>query len=326
MRVVVVGAGAMGSVLGGLLALGGADVSFVDPYEAHMKAIRENGLMLTVGGELRNISGIQTFLTPQEALDHGNYDLELLMVKASMSRQALEQTACLRSPVTRLISFQNGLGHLEGMKEFVPAENILYGCLNISGRLTSPGQAECTVINPALAIQFGCCSETVENAASADALEAVFCGSGLVNAVFTREIETCIWNKVMVNCAVNPLSAILKMTGPEMAGNRDLRSMMVRVAEETGRVAQAAGIPGVDSGHFCDTVLPSIQKGPNHYSSMANDICAGKKTEIAQMNGAVSEYGRRCHVPTPLNDMLTAMILAIEAGYAHDPVVGGEGK
>lgn len=324
MRIVVVGAGAMGSILGGLLALGGADVSFVDPYETHMKAIREKGLTLTVGGRTMNVPGIQTFLTPQEASDGEAYDLELLMVKAAMSEQALEQTAFLRSPATRLLSFQNGLGHIECMKQYVSAENILYGCLNMTGRLVSPGQAECTVVNPASAIQFGCCVETAGNMRLADGLETAFCAGGLVKAVFTHAIETCIWNKVMVNCAVNPMSAILKMTGPEMAGNRDLYRMMVEIAEETGRVAQALGIRDVDSDNFRDVILPSIQKGPNHYSSMANDIFAGKKTEIACLNGAVGGYGRQMHVPTPLNDMLTAMIYAIEASYEEHTAEGGK--
>lgn len=310
MKIAVAGAGAMGSILGGLLSLGGAEVFFVDPFEAHMKAIAQRGLRLQLGTELHTIQGIRTFSHPEQL--SGPVDVELLMVKAAMNEDVLEQTACLRTPETLLLTFQNGLGHPELLSRFAAEDRVAYGCLNITGRLTAPGCVDCSAVDPTAAIVFGLCQTTGRGLELARRLEALFCSLPPLHAHYDSAVAKRIWDKVLINCALNPLGAILNMTGPALARNPYTRDLMCRAADEAEAVAAAVGIDGVHADVFRKSFIPALLRGPENYPSMAIDIQNHRKTEIDYINGAVSAKGRRLGVPTPVNDLLTAMIHALE--------------
>ena len=314
MRIAVVGAGAMGSILGGLLALGGAQVTLIDPYADHMNAIAEKGLTLQIGTETHHISGIRTALAPNEAM--GPFDVEVLMVKSGVSDLALTQSACIRDAHTVLASFQNGLGHVDTMEKYASQQKILYGCLHLSGRLVGPGEASCTVVNADQAILIGAADK--ENAAlrqTGERLAEYMNALPGVSSRFSDQAETVVWRKAMLNSALNPLGALLQMTGPALVKNPYTCKLMVQVLDEVAAVALTAGIEGVDAAACREITLPAIAAGKANYPSMALDVAAKRKTEIDQINGAVSAAGKKLGVPTPLCDMLTGLIHAMEAEW-----------
>ena len=314
MKIAIVGAGAMGSTLGALLQLGGAEVVLVDPYEAHMRAVREKGLSLLCNGTTYNVNGITAVSSPADA---GKADVMILMVKASYSEAALEQSAGIRDGQTVLVSFQNGLGHEEILRRYAAPTRIIYGCLNITGRLLQPGVVKATVLNPDESILFGMYEEDDYIRAAAKALEDCFNRSSLAGARVTKEINTKIWNKALINCALNPLGAILRMTAPQMIRDPNARALMTATAREVETVARARGIENVDANRFIDVLMPQFEKGPENYPSMASDVLiTQKKTEIEHLNGAVARMAEEAGVEAPMCKVLTAMIRALEENYA----------
>lgn len=310
MRIAVVGAGAMGSTLGGLLALGGAQMTFFDPFVEHMERIEQSGLELKVNGESHRITGIHanTFSAEQQPLD-----LILVMVKGGDTINAMERASGLIGPDTVVASFQNGLGNTEKLRTYFTEDRILYGCVNITGKLAAPGAVEATVLNPDQSILIGALADCTRLRAIGDRLAELFNHSGAVRAVYTQKIESAVWNKVLVNCAVNPLSAVLGMPVPRILRHPDGCAMAQQIAREVAALALKKGISGVDAEQFISKTLPALAAGPENYSSMANDLLfAKRKTEIDQMNGAVVGYAEQLGIELPVCSLMTRLIHLLE--------------
>lgn len=308
MKIAVIGAGAMGSILGGLLKLGGGDVTFIDPYAAHMGAVAKDGLSLTVDSTEATVQGIKTFASADNA---DKADAILLMVKSSYSRTALDSAKSLIGDSTTLISMQNGIGHERVLLEYSP--NVIVGCLNITGVLVSPGVVRANVLRKDCPIIFGASKETDVTVSVGEELKALFDKSGLVTASFTPDVMKYIWNKALVNCALNPTGAVLDMTAPAMLRDDGVKIIMLSIAREVEAVALSLGIGGVTAEAFEKAVIPNILAGPDNYPSMVYDIRSNRKTEIDSLSAVVSAYGKELSIPTPMNDLFTALIHALES-------------
>ena len=119
--------------------------------------------------------------------------------------------------------------------------------------------------------------------------------------------------KVLVNCAVNPLSAVLGMPVPRILRHPDGCAMAQQIAREVAALALKKGISGVDAEQFISKTLPALAAGPENYSSMANDLLfAKRKTEIDQMNGAVVGYAEQLGIELPVCSLMTRLIHLLE--------------
>ena len=136
--------------------------------------------------------------------------------------------------------------------------------------------------------------------------------SGIPTRVVGKEeIWAAIWGKVLYNCSLNPLGALLEVPYGKLGESPETREIMRQVIREIFLVIRAKGIEvpyrdGEEYFHFLlETLLPPTV---DHRASMFQDIMAGRKTEIDALNGAISRYGREYGLPTPYNDLLTALI------------------
>jgi 2-dehydropantoate 2-reductase len=318
MRLLVMGAGAMGSAVGGFMAKAGHEVTLVGLDYRHMEHIAEHGLRITgIWGE-HQISNL-TARTDTARLSAGDFDLILITVKSYHTREAVEEAVPLVSDDTLVCSYQNGLGNAELIADAVGWERTVGARVIFGVRQNEPGSIEITVIaNPtALGVY--------DPAAPADRVKdiAAAMDNAGIPTVYTDEIATVLWGKIAYNSALNPLSALLDVPYGALPESEDSRVIMCEVIHELYAVAEAMDVrlkPESPEGYLDLLFNELIPPTAAHYASMREDFVHGRRTEIDALNGAICRYGEQHNVACPTNTMLTRLVRAREraAGARQD--------
>lgn len=300
MRVCVIGAGAMGSVFGGLLAHVGHDVTFVDTWEENVAAINASGVHLDgVKGELR---------IPANAvvgLPHGlEADLAMVWTDANNTRRAAVTAAAALAPDGFAITLQNGIGNVETLVEVLGKPRVAAGSSMCSAAMRGPGHASFTHMGMTSVGEIdGGGSARVERLREA-----------LAQARFEvrvhPDIMSLVWSKFAHNCAVNAICATTGLRVGEVARVAALDRFQDHVIDEILAVTQAKGIT-LDDPDFRAHVKAHCWKKYNR-PSMLQHIEAGKRTEIDALNARLVDEGRRLGVPTPYNDALACLLKGVE--------------
>lgn len=309
MKILVMGAGAVGSVFGGLLAESGQDVSFIG-RERYMKAIRENGLKISgIWGEhhIRNIKGF----TSVKEISGKDFDLILLTTKSFDTEEAVREVMPLVGPKTLIVSLQNGLGNIETIARIAGKERTVGGRVIFGIEFVAPGHFKVTVI--ADKVLLGTITKEIPPERITEIAQMIT-RAGIPTET-TKDIEKFIWNKVLYNCCLNAPSALLDTCYGKLGEFEATRDIMGAIISEVLAVSKSRGI---DLG-FPDTaayeevfygkLLPPTYA---HHSSTLQDLKSGKKTEIEALNGAIVRLGEEKGVPTPVNWTLTQLIHARE--------------
>jgi 2-dehydropantoate 2-reductase len=308
-KIVIVGAGAMGSLFGGLLAEGGLDVTLVDVWKEHVDAINRDGLKLVGHGGDRSVR-IAATLDPQSL---AAADVVLFQCKAFANATAARSIKHLVKGATAVISFQNGLGNEEALGGVLGAEHML-------GGLTAQGAV---VVEAGVVRNFGDLPSYIGELGGGLSERAA-----AIADAFTRHrlptfasanIKKEKWQKLLGNAALGAFSAATDMTSAEMVAIPELRAVILRALDETAAVARACGIAlGNDEKRAIFDKLTTVGGGGTgaSKSSMATDIAHRRKTEIDTIHGAVSRLGREKGVPTPTIDTAIAIVKALEAKYS----------
>ncbi|MCX5758284.1 MAG: 2-dehydropantoate 2-reductase [Candidatus Hydrogenedentes bacterium] len=310
MRMLVIGAGAMGCAAGGFMAKAGHEVTLVG-RAGHIDAIRERGLRITgIWGEhtVTNLS-VRTDLS---GLSAGDFDLILIAVKSYDTAAAAESAGPLLDANTLICSYQNGLGNAERIAAVAGWERTIGARVIYGVRRPELGHIEVTVIaNPSALGVYRPEAPADRVRAIAEAMDA----AGLPT-VYTDRIATMLWGKVAYNCALNPLSALLGVPYGNLSQTEDTLAIMRDVIRELYEVAGAMGIaldPDTPEAYMDLLVNRLIPPTAAHYASMHEDFQFKRRTEIDALNGAICAYGKQYAIPCPANTFLTRMIHAHEA-------------
>ncbi len=309
MKYLVMGAGALGSIFGGLLAERGHDVTFVG-LDDHLKAMQDKGLRIT------GIWGDHT-IEPVTACYgtaglSGTFDAVLLSVKSYLSATVVRQILPFIHPHTLVYSIQNGLGNWEAIANAVGWDRTVGARIIFGAEIVEPGTAKVTVY--ADKVLLGSPSGDVPP----ERIQG-FCDdlndAGIPTEI-TANIAAALWGKVLYNSALNPLGAILNVPYGRLRDVPEVLAVMRRIIEEIFAVAEAKNI-ALDYGGADDYYRFLIEKQlpptAKHRASMLQDMELGRRTEIDALNGAISRYGRELGVPTPANDVVTAIIKGLES-------------
>lgn len=309
MNYLVMGAGALGSVFGGLLAEHGHEVAFVG-LDEHLLAIQQKGLFIKgIWGE-HAIPNVRAFYGTEELRE--TFDVILLSVKSYNTEAVIRQTLPFMHGDSLVFSIQNGLGNWEAIARAVGWNKTVGARVIFGAEIEDPGTARVTVYADKVLI--GSPKGTVPT----DKIQQVcedFSSSGIPTEVSDR-IESFLWGKVLYNCSLNALGAIMNVPYGRLGEVPAVRTAMRRIIDEIFIVAQAKGISMVYSGpEDYWEVLIEKQLPPTaaHRSSMLQDMERGRLTEIDSLNGAVARYGRELSVDTPVNETITAIIKGIES-------------
>ncbi len=312
MRILVMGAGAIGSVVGGLMAEAGHSVTLVGRAR-HLNAIHGDGLQIRgIWGD-HNVGGL-SLLTDASDYAGDPPDLILITVKCYDTAAAVDAVRAIAGPNTVVCAYQNGLGNAELVGAAFGWDRTLAARAIYGARLTAPGNAEVTVIaNPTAIGAWTPAGPAPRARAIAEAMDQ----AGLPT-VFSDTIQTVLWSKVAYNCALNPLSALLDVPYGALAETEDTRAIMEDVVRELYAVGAALGVhlvPETPEEYlplFYEKLLPPTAA---HYASMREDFVRRRRTEIDALNGAIVRYGASLKIACPANRFLTRLVHAREHGY-----------
>jgi 2-dehydropantoate 2-reductase len=305
MRYLVMGAGALGSVFGGLLAERGHDVTFVG-MDDHLKAMQAQGLSITgIWGD--HAIGAVKAHHGTDGLS-GTYDTVLLSVKSYHTAEVMARTLSFIHEKSLVFSIQTGLGNWEAIADAAGWDRTVGARVIFGAEVDRPGTVRVTVY--ADKVLLGSPSGT----APRERIELVcdhLNDAGIPTAM-CDDIASFLWGKVLYNCSLNALGAILNVPYGVLRETPEVMEVMRRIIEEIFAVARARQVtlPYEDPETYYRT-LTEVQLPPTalHRSSMLQDLNRGSRlTEIDALNGAISRYGRELGVPTPCNDILTAII------------------
>jgi 2-dehydropantoate 2-reductase len=313
MRIGVIGAGAMGSLYGGLLAKAGCEVVLYDRWAEHIAAIRERGLELGgIGGEL----SIRPARATTDWAELGKLDLALVLVDANATAEAAGLIGPCLKPAGFALTLQNGVGNVEALVEALGRERVLGGLSYHSAAVERPGRVLHTHAGATwLGELDGARSDRLAK------LSAAFEAAGLLPQA-VDDILGFIWTKFVHNSAINGLSAVAGLRVGEIGADASADAFQTRIVEEALAVLRAKGIALVEPDPM--RAIKAFCKVKFNKASMLQHVEAGKRTEIEALNGAIVREGRRLGLPTPFNEALTLLVKALEESRRralHEPPV-----
>ncbi|MGX1499535.1 2-dehydropantoate 2-reductase [Labrenzia sp. MBR-25] len=287
----ILGAGALGSVIGAELFNSGADIVLLDTNEAHLKAIQSEGLRVDWDDRTDHLP-IRA-MRPENAPE---LELVILLTKTMHSQAALSSIAPKIAAGACVLTLQNGLGNVERICGLVPETQILYGCTMTPGDLRGPGH----VVSHGIA--YTPFSPLTENPIAGRISEKL-AAAGFEK---TSNAAAKIWEKASFNCAMNATAVLGEGTVGQIADfvGSDLAR---KIAFEVLEVAAAEGI-ATNRTAVAEQIDFALEHHVAHKPSMLQDIEGGRRTEIESLNGYAAERGAALGVPVPLNTLLASLV------------------
>jgi len=305
MKICFLGSGAMGSAIGGILSESGQDVLLIDQWKEHVDALNTGGLKLTEKSETRMIK-VKASSNVQAV---AQADLMVFLVKSYHTEETLKQVQSFIREDTPVLSLQNGLGNEERIAGILGVKRVLGGVTHSGSVLHRPGEVSFGRDRTCIGEMDGNLSDRVRE------VVRIFNQAGLETEA-SDNILGLIWDKLLVNVAVSPISAITGLTHGEMQQAEFLKATAFDAVEEALRVAAAAGVQ-LSLQDPADAWAKAMQGlSPGHKSSMLKDLEQGRRTEIDVINGAVVILGKKLGIPTPVNKTLTAAVKGFERSFS----------
>lgn len=321
MRTAIYGAGSLGTILGAFISKAGEPVELINRNKAHVEALNASGAKVV--GTMQFEQKVTAYTPDQMS---GEYDIIFLMTKQQNNKEVVQMLNGFLAQDGVLVTFQNGLPEMQ-IASVLGEERVL-GCTVAWGAtMQSPGVCELTSEPDALSFSLGSISSA--RSIHFDKVKELLEKMGTVdvedNFIGTR------WSKLLINAAFSGMSAVLGCTFGEAAGPKESRRIVQALIKECIDVCAAGGIriepvQGKDIVKLLDYkgavkkaisffIIPlAIRKHARLKASMLQDLEKGKLTEVDAINGAVSDYGRKVGVPTPMNDKVVEIIHGIERG------------
>ena len=304
MEVAVIGAGALGTLFGGLLANTGHDVWLVHHREAYVQQINRDGVRISGDALARPPLSVDVPATT-DADGIGPVDLCLVFVRAHQTREALQEHDACIGDNTRVLTLQNGLTNYEIVRDTVGEQRALGGVTFVGAELESPGVVRNT--------SRGATTLGGPDAAFAERLRGLF-GEASLDVTTVDDPRPYIWDKQMVSVAFKPLAALTGLSNGPIVQDEALLAIVEEVISEAQAVARARNVRLLTDDPV-GRVVDIGRENPEHRSSMLQDVTGGRKTEIDDINGAIAAYAEAEGVAAPYNRTLTSLVRALERGY-----------
>jgi 2-dehydropantoate 2-reductase len=295
MNIVVIGAGAIGSLFGALLSKKNTVV--LVGRTPHIHAIQQGGLTIT-GKHRLHVKPCVVVSTKDVALSP---ELILLTVKSYDTESAIKQAVPLIARETMVLSLQNGLDNIEKIEQFIEKNQILAGVTTHGAFFSKPGRIIHTGSGTTILGELnGKRSKRLKK------IVHIFNEAGIETSA-TNDIKKEIWIKAIINSSINPLTTFFQCRNGYLLENPLLEHIIESVCKESTRIAYEEGIQLITVDMIKRTKKVIIETAQN-YSSMLQSIQQGKKTEIASINGKLVSLGKSHGIITPLNGILCTLI------------------
>ena len=328
-RIAIIGAGAIGCVVGGCLTKAGRDVTLVDQWPEHVEEMRTKGLRLS--------GTIGDFVVPVKALHvhelqavREPFDAAFIAVKSYDTEWATAMAVAYLRADGVVVDFQNGIND-DRVASVAGRERTLGCVITISAGMYEAGHAMRTDTGQ---IGFKIGEHDGRDTERARELAAIM--NGVAETKVTTNLFGERWSKLAINCMANPLSGLTGLGTLAVRTDAKIAAVGVHLGAEAIMVGRAVGhevepIYGIPTQRYVDAyrgtglaaLLEEIaaiarQRGGGE-PSLLQDVKKKRRTEIDYLNGYVCEQGRTHGVPTPFNDAVVGTIRALGVGFDPDP-------
>lgn len=294
--ILIAGTGAMACLFAARLSAAGMAVTLAGSWKEGLAALSENGVCLVSSDGSENCFPVQV-LTSSPANE--NFQLALVLVKSWQTERAARTVKPHLDPTGLVVTLQNGMGNREVLADILGEGRVSLGTATVGANLAGPGKVR----------DGGQGVITLEESARLDGL-----AKKLGQAGFTVEraagVENLLWGKLVINAAINPLTAILGTPNGRLFENPASREMMGLIALEAAAAARAAGavLPYPDPVAAAEN---TARRTAANISSMLQDIKRGAPTEIDAICGAVVGAAQRKGLQAPINKSLWLLVRSI---------------
>jgi 2-dehydropantoate 2-reductase len=305
MKIAIVGAGAMGSLFGGLLAESGNEVYLLDIWEEHVETINKKGLWIEglSGDRFIKIKAV----TEAKEID-GISDLIIIFVKSYHTESAAKSISSLVGKDTSILTLQNGLGNFEILSNIFGSEKVIAGTTSYGATILGPGRVRHAGIGPtAIGELNGKITNRIEK------VSQLLTQAGIKTKTSDNVLGS-VWSKLLINVGINALGVLIRVKNGELVKGKYSLKLQRELIEEASEVAKKKGIKLIHQD-MVKEVASICEKTSGNINSMLQDVLKKRRTEINFINGAIVREGRKLNLSTPVNQVITDLIKAVEEAY-----------
>ena len=321
MRTAILGAGALGIIIGALMTKNGKQVDLIDSYQENVDALNADGARVTGNLELH---WPVTALTPQEM--KGEYDLILLLTKQTANEMALPRLLPHLHPDSIVCTLQNGIPE-DGVAAIIGRERTIGGAVGFGATWLRPGVSELTSTLEAVekfAFEIGELDGVVRP--RLETVKEILSAAG--GTTILTNLMGIRWTKLLMNATFSGMSAALGCSFRDVLADEKAMTCIAHIADETIKVChgkgyrmvemQGANMEFLELGSKADIAgkmdfYRKVWGRHNNKASMLQDLEKGNNTEIDHINGVVCRSGRECGIATPFNDKVVEIVKQAEA-------------
>jgi len=301
-KIAVIGAGGMGGYYGGVLAQRNHEVTFI-ARGAHLRALQQDGL------QVRSVFG-DFMVKPARATDHpagvGPVELMLFCTKSYDTDEAAELALPMIGAETSILSLQNGVDAAERIGRLAGMQHMLAGATWISSAVEGPGTIK--QASDFRRVVIGELSGKITPRVRG--VQEAFSGTGVAIEI-SKNIQGVLWAKFIFIAAASAFGSLTRLPVGGFRAVPETRAWMTNLMRETEAVARGLGVRlSTDAVEKALAFMDS--SGPNIKASMQLDVEAGRRTEVESIVGFIGRKGRELGIPTPVADMLYAVLLPVE--------------
>ena len=309
MKIAVIGTGAIGMLFGGLLARGGCDVTMVSVSQtAVMEKLSKDGIRVSADDS--------DITVPVKAAMAGDlteeFDWIILFTKSQGSVAALEKCRAMIGKDTYIMTLQNGLGNIENVEKFVPADHVICGVLTMPAAVTGIGEIRTCGDDRKSSIGMADGSDCAFLHEAADIMNS--CG---LPAVIVDDVKVVIWDKLAINSGFNPVCSLCLLPQSRLHETEGGEQLVFDIMHETLGLAKALGI-NADEDAAMERARAILVTHEGHYPSMAQDVMNKRRTEVDCINGEVIKRARAINYPVPRNETVYALMKLLEVKYLSE--------
>ncbi len=303
MRIVIVGAGAMGCLFAGYLARSSENEIFLlEKNREAVDSIRKKGIKISGKTKLAIPRGKIKIKTNVRGLSYA--DIIIFLVKSYDTASAAKNVAPLISKNTSILTLQNGLNNMEIIKKHSIAKSLNRSITDLFvgttshastligyGRIKHTGEGE-TII--------------ADEVGRAEKIKEVLEKSGIETRL-VKDVDSVLWSKLLVNSSINPVGAIFNLKNGEILKNKAARGIMLKAAEEVFHLCRLRKTKLFYKNPF-KMVIDVCKRTSENKNSMLQDLAKGRKTEVESISGAVVKEAGKFHLKLPVNETLYSII------------------
>lgn len=304
MKIVIVGPGAMGTLLAAFLSKSKEEVWILDKNKERASKFNQSGITL------EGISGNRKFTVrvATDAKEIGGADLVIICVKSYHTKDAILSAKPVIGENTGILTLQNGIGNIEIISEIAGAEKVIGGVTSHGatlldvGSVRHAGKGETVIgrIDGKIPVQMR-------------SIREIFNQVGLETRI-SRDIKGLLWSKLIINVGINALTAVTRLNNGRLMEFEGTRRILREAVTEATRIAKRKRIkliyddPLAKVEAVCEATAANI-------SSMLQDVLRKRRTEIDFINGVIVRQGQELGIPVPVNSVLVDLVKTIEASY-----------